>query len=277
MEKSEQKLKLLQKIEEYEKLGLFNDDVEDDPESIELLPNKIDYLNEKLSSKFATFLANMAGTKFFEKMIKNKQVIIKDVIGIENFTSLKSGAIITCNHFNVFDNYAIWHTIKPYMGKKRLWKVIKEGNYTNPPPGFGFILRNCNTLPLSSNTETMKKFLKSIKVLLGRGEKILVYPEQAMWWNYKKPRPLKEGAFRFAATNNVPVLPIFITLQDSDVEDGEGFFVQEYTIHFLPPIYPDENKSRNENINFMKDENYRLWKEVYESFYKTKLVYNTEK
>ena len=273
MEKSEQKLSLLKKIEEYERLGFFDKDIEDDPESIELLPNKIDYLNEKLSSRIATFLANKAGTKFFEKMIKNRQVIIKDVIGIENFTSLQTGAIITCNHFNVFDNYAIWHTIKPYMGKKRLWKVIKEGNYTNPPPVFGF------TLKISPNLDfkAMKKFLKSVKVLLGRGEKILVYPEQAMWWNYKKPRPLKEGAFRFAVTNNVPVLPIFITLQDSDVEDGEGFFVQEYTLHILPAIYPDEGKTRNENINFMKDENYRMWKEVYENFYKTKLVYTTEK
>ena len=83
-------------------------------------------------------------------MIKNKAVIIDKITGIENFLKVKSGALITCNHFNPFDNYAVWGTIKPYMGRKRLYKVIREGNYTTPPPPFGFVMRNCNTLPLSS-------------------------------------------------------------------------------------------------------------------------------
>ena len=274
MEKSKSKLNILEKIKQFEKEEKWDVDVEEDPVSKELLPNKVDYLNKKLTSKIATFFANKAGTKFFEKLIKQKQLIIKEVKGIENFTAVKSGAIITCNHFNVCDNYAVWRTIKPYVRKKdRLYKVIREGNYTNSPPPFGFILRHCNTLPLSSNTQTMKNFLKAVNVLLTRGEKILVYPEQAMWWNYKKPRPFKNGAFRFAVNNNVPVIPFFITMEDSDVLDADGFFVQEYTVNILPAIYPDKNKSRNENMEYMKNENYNAWKKTYESFYNKKLEY----
>ena len=37
-----------------------------------------------------------------------------------------------------------------------------------------------------------------------------------MWWNYRKPRPVTPGAYRFAVNNNVPVLPMFITLKDTD-------------------------------------------------------------
>lgn len=274
MEKSAERLKILEKIKQFEKEEKWDVDVEEDPVSKELLPNKVDYLNKKLTSKIATFFANKAGTKFFEKLIKQKQLIIKEVKGIENFTAVKSGAIITCNHFNVCDNYAVWRTIKPYVRKKdRLYKVIREGNYTNSPPPFGFILRHCNTLPLSSNTQTMKNFLKAVNVLLTRGEKILVYPEQAMWWNYKKPRPFKNGAFRFAVNNNVPVIPFFITMEDSDVLDADGFFVQEYTVNILPAIYPDKNKSRNENMEYMKNENFNAWKKTYESFYNKKLEY----
>lgn len=276
MEKAPDRLKVLEKIDEYERECLWDKDVEEDPETKELLPHQIDYINKKLSSKIANAFANRVGTSFYEKMIKNKQLIIKDVVGIEHFLSVKGGAILTCNHFNVADNYAVWRAIKPYMGRKRLWKVIREGNYTNPPAMFGFILRNCNTLPLSRNTETMKKFLSGIKVLLGRGEKILVYPEQAMWWNYRKPRPLKNGAFNFAVTNNVPVIPVFITMEDSQIVGGDGFNVQEYTVHFLPPIYPDENKTKSENVSIMKDKNYNAWVEVYENFYKTKLKYLTK-
>ena len=84
MEKSESRLKVLKKIEELEKKQLWTQDVEDDPETYELLPNKVDYLNKKLSSKILNKIANIAGTKFFEKMIKNKQLIIEKINGIEN-------------------------------------------------------------------------------------------------------------------------------------------------------------------------------------------------
>jgi len=276
MEKSPDRLRVLEKIDELERNELWDQDVEDDPETKELLPNQIDYLNEKLFSKIKTAFANRAGTAFFENMINNNQMIIKEIKGIENFLNIKGGVIITCNHFNVNDNYAVWRAIKPYMGKKRLWKVIREGNYTNPPALFGFILRNCNTLPLSKNTETMKKFLKSIKVLLERGEKILVYPEQGMWWNYRKPRPLKNGAFNFAVSSNVPVLPAFITMEDSAYMSGDGFPVQEYTIHFLPPIMADSTKSKSENVKRMKEENYKAWVDVYEKTYGVPLKYLTK-
>jgi len=274
MEKSKARLVILKKIEEKEKTGDWNTDVEDDPETIPLFPNKVDYLNKKISSKIATYFANKAGQSYYEKLIKRGQLIIKEVKGVENFLAVKSGAIITSNHFNVMDNYAIWRAIRPYVKKKqRLYKVIREGNYTNSPPPFGFILRHCNTLPLSSNRETMKNFMKAVEVLLNRGEKILVYPEEAMWWNYRKPRPLKNGAFQLATSNKVPVLPIFITMQDSQMLDSDGFFVQEYTINILPPIYADENLSRKENVEKMKQLNFELWKQTYEEFYKEKLNY----
>jgi len=276
MEKSKERLQLLEKIAEFERKGLFNNDVEDDPETKELLPNKVDYLNKKLSSKIATFFANKIGDHYFGKMLKNKQAIIKEVKGIENFKKVEGGAIITSNHFHPFEQYAVFTAIRPYLNGRMFYKVIREGNYTNFPGLIGFFFRHCNTLPLSRNTETMRNFLKAMKVLLERGEKILVYPEQAMWWNYKKPRPLKDGAFKFAVTNNVPVVPCFITMEDSDVLDPDGFYVQAYTINILPPLYPDKNKTKAENISYMRDENYRLWKETYEEFYKTKLVYETE-
>lgn len=273
MEKSAERLKVLQKIAELEKTKQWDKDVEDDPETIELLPNKVDYLNKKLSSKIATFFANKAGTSFFEKLIKNNQLIIDKVNGIENYMSVNGGCIVTCNHFSVCDNYAVWKTLKPYMHGRNLYKVIREGNYTNSPEPFGFIMRHCNTLPLSSNTETMKKFLKAVHTLLKRGETILVYPEQGMWWNYRKPRPMKDGAFRMAITSGVPVVPIFITMEDSEHLDGDGFLVQKYTMNILPPIYPKPEFNKKQNIEYMKKQNYDLWVKTYEEFYNKKLTY----
>jgi 1-acyl-sn-glycerol-3-phosphate acyltransferase len=122
----------------------------------------------------------------------------------------------------------------------------------------------------------MKKFLKAVKALLGRGETILIYPEQSMWWNYRKPKPMQDGAFTLAVRNKTPIVPIFITMEDSDVLDADGFFVQEYTIHILPAIYPDETLPSVKAKEKMREENYRAWVKVYEEFYKKPLVYGEE-
>lgn len=276
MEKSAHKLELIKKISEYEKKGLWHIDVEDDPETYPLMPEQVDYLNEKLSSKIKNKIANRMGERFFDKMIDNRQLIIKEIRGIENFTAVKGGKIVTCNHFSVCDNYAVWVALRDHMDKKMLYKVIREGNYTNPPKPFGFIMRHCNTLPLSSQTATMKKFLRAVKVLLEQGETILIYPEQSMWWNYRKPKPMQDGAFALAVRNKTPIVPIFITMEDSDILDGDGFFVQEYTINILPAIYPNELLSRAEAKEAMKNENYNAWVKVYEEFYNTPLVYGEQ-
>ena len=280
IEKDKGRLEILARIEEYEKKGCFSKDVEDDPPTIPLTPDKVDYLNKKLSNKIATFFVNIGAKRFIKNLVKNGQMIIKGVEGIENFEAIqKSGAILTCNHFNPFDNFAIHYVLFKYMykpGKQVLYKVIREGNYTNFPGIYGFFFRHCNTLPLSANFSTMKNFMAAMKVLLERGEKVLVYAEQGMWWNYRKPRPLTAGAFKFAAESKVPVLPIFITMNDSDKIGADGFPIQEYTLHFLPAIYPDESKSIKENMEIMKDKNYAAWKEVYEKTYGIPLTYSCD-
>lgn len=280
IEKDKGRLEVLARIEEYEKKGWFSKDVEEDPPTIPLTPDKVDYLNKKLKNKIATFFVNIGAKRFIKKLVKNGQMIIKGVEGIENYEAIMNGgAILTCNHFNPFDNFAIHYILFKYMykpGKQVLYKVIREGNYTNFPGIYGFFFRHCNTLPLSANFSTMKNFMAAMKTLLERGEKVLVYAEQGMWWNYRKPRPLTAGAFKFAAESKVPVLPIFITMNDSDKIGGDGFPIQEYTLHFLPAIYPDETKTVKENMEIMKDKNYAMWKEVYEKVYKLPLTYSCD-
>ena len=123
----------------------------------------------------------------------------------------------------------------------------------------------------------MVKFMNAVDTILERGDFILIYPEQSLWWNYRKPKPLKDGAFNVATKNNVPVIPIFITMEDSDIIDDEGFPVQEYTINIEEPIYPEPTLTKKENINNMRDKNFQVWKDIYEDFYKIPLEYTTIK
>lgn len=267
---------VLNRINEYEKAGRFDEDVEDDPEAPELLPDKVDYLCKKLSSKIKRKIANFIGDRYFLGLIKKDILVIDGVTGEEHLSALKNGAIVTCNHFSAFDNYVVFHCIRKALPKKYLYKIIREGNYTNFPGLYGFLFRNCNTLPLSSNRRTMINFMSAVNTHLKNGESILIYPEQGMWWNYRKPRPFKVGGFKMAYRAKVPVLPTFITMTDDERLDGDGYPIQRFTLHIMPPIYPDETLGEKVGAEKMKDEAYALCKAKYEEVYGVPLTYGDE-
>ncbi len=275
--KAKDRLLVLEKIAQYEREGRFDEDVEEDPPTKELQPEDIDYLRKKASSKIKKRFAYTMARRFLNNILETRQMIVKEIIGIEHFKNLDSGAIITCNHFNAFDSFAIQMVYEAADHPKRgFYRVIREGNYTNFPGFYGMLMRNCNTLPLSANPKTMRKFIEAVDTLLKSGNFVLVYPEQSMWWNYRKPKPLKKGAFTFAAQNRVPVLPCFITMEDSDILGTDGFYVQEYTIHVSEPIYPDPAKSKGENAEMMRQKNFEVWKQIYEQTYGQPLEYSCD-
>ncbi len=279
VQKSQDRLDVLKKIEMLEREGKFDIDAEDDPPTIVLTPENIDYLRKKTTSKIKRVFANKVGEKFLDDLLKNNKLIIKQINGIENLRKITTGAVVTCNHFNPFDCFTIEKVFRlsGQIETKKLYKVIREGNYTNFPGIYGFFFRNCDTLPLSSDKRTMVKFVKAVDEILQKGDFILIYPEQSMWWNYRKPKPLKHGAFKLACRNNVPIIPIFITMEDSSIIGDDGFPVQEYTVNIREPIYPDKNLSAKENAENMLNQNFEIWKNIYEDFYKIPLEYTTKK
>jgi lipopolysaccharide biosynthesis glycosyltransferase len=275
--RSRDRVEIVKKIEEYERAGRFSEDVEADPPSKPLLPDDIDYLRRSRLERLKTKLAFATAHKLVARLMEDKKMIIKEMKGLENFKNLRSGAVITCNHFNAFDSFAIQLVYEAANQPDRtFFRVIREGNYTSFPGFYGFLMRHCNTLPLSSDIRTMKKFIEATNTLLKEGHFVLIYPEQSMWWNYRKPKPLKDGAYTFAAKNGVPVLPCFITMKDTDIIGEGGYYVQEYTVHVSEPIYPDPDLSYRKNVEMLKAKNYAVWKEIYEREYQMPLVYTTE-
>jgi hypothetical protein len=94
-----------------------------------------------------------------------------------------------------------------------------------------------------------------------------------MWWNYRKPRPMKNGAFLAAAKSMAPIIPCFVTMRDTDKIGGDGFPIQEFTLNIAPVIYPDANLTAKDNAEIMKQKNFDAWKEIYESVYGEELKY----
>lgn len=277
MEQAKDRLEVLARIEEYERLGYFERDVENDPPTRPLRPGEVDYMGKKLRTRIAREFANQVAKRFFDRRIRRGELVIREVRGLENYLAVADrGVIITANHFHPNDNYAVFKTIQKQLGHRRLYKIIREGNYTSFGGIYGFFFRHYNTLPLASDHKVFREFRQSVAALLERGEKILIYPEQGMWWNYRKPRPLKPGAFHLAAAANAPILPFFLTMEDTDSLGDDGFPIQAYTVHILPAMEPQPSLSARANAERMCQYNYDVWKQTYENFYGIPLTYTTE-
>ena len=262
----EDRLAVLAKIAEYEALGgtYFFQDVENDPPAKTLLPEDVDYLYEDPAHNrrrgYAIALRNL-----FEKTLLKNLFDLK-IEGLEHLEGVTGGAIFTSNHFSPFENLCVRAAAKHAPGKHRFFCVIREGNYAIP--GFlGFLLKNCDTLPLSSSLHTMALFQRGIAKHLKDGAHILIYPEQAMWYRYQKVRPFRLGAFQLAAKNEVPIVPCFMTSYETPDLDDDGFPRRHYTLHVMPPIFPDADKSYRENAAWMRERNAALCRAKYEEVY----------
>mgnify|MGYP004616673157 CR=1 FL=1 len=244
----------------------FFTDVEQDPPGHPLAPEEVDYLQARPANRIRSFFARRLADLALAWFGRDLRIRLE---GEENLRDLprNGGAIITSNHFSKTESLCVLKAAKKVPGRHRLWRVIK-GNNVFIPGAIGFLMRHCDTLPLSTNLRTQRLFSNCLREILATGGLVLIYPEQAMWWNYRRPRPHKPGAYFYAAKNGVPILPLFVTLADQPGRyDRAGYPKQAYTVHILPPIYPDPDKTLRENAHAMQAQNERLCREVYETVY----------
>ena len=269
---SEKMTQMLAAQAELEKDGRFDEDVDTTP-PWNGRPRKTDLVNKKITSKIKTGLGNFIAVRYYNHLFRTKQVVFAGAKGYENLAGFTGGAIVTCNHCHSFDHYGAYLGLKKHFGRRfRLWKIVKEGNFHSGGIS-GFLTRNCNTLPISDSPKTAAKCMRATETLLKQNKKIAVFPEQALWWYYRKPRPLKNGAFLLAAKFNAPIIPCFLTFSDASGKDGkprlgkDGQPVQEFTLNVLPLLRPDPNLSVKENTESLKNENARLWQQCFAAAY----------
>lgn len=196
-----------------------------------------------------------------------------EYIGLEKLRGIKSGAIVTSNHFNPLDNTAVRETVKK-AGKKRLYIVSLLSNLAMPG-WIGFLMRYTDIIPIcKTNREYMTKdFSGYLHYYLNKNQWILIYPEQEMWFNYRKPRPPKRGAFYYASRENVPVIPLFVEIRDLEAMDNGEFHKTRYVVHVLDPIYPKADLGVRDNSIWMMKQDYEQKKQAYEEAYGKALTY----
>ena len=253
--------------------GKFNDKVEvNDPnisieEQRELVYNFLKS-RKKLSYNTCNIFARSIVSAISH--IENKNT---EYIGLENINNIQSGAIITSNHFNPLDNTAIRMAINQ-VHRKRLFIVSQTTNLAMNGI-LGFMMRYTDVIPILQNDKNYmsKEFWNILYELLQDNEWILIYPEQEMWFNYRKPRIPKRGAYYYAARANVPIISLFIEIRDIEEKETDEFYKTRFYVHILKPIYPKNNLNVRENSIWMMNQDYKQKKEAYERIYNKKLTY----
>lgn len=198
-----------------------------------------------------------------------------EIVGYEKMAAVRGGAILTCNHFSPLDNTVV-RCLTRKLGKKRVNIISQQSNFAMTGP-IGFLMNYADTIPLSTEHRYLLRQLPDIlEELLQKGEFVLIYPEQEMWFNYRKPRPPKRGAYHFAAKLQVPVVSCFVEMRDEPEMDRENFHKVRYTLHILDVLYPDPQRSARDNSAMLCQRDYALKKEAYERIYGKPLSYDFE-
>ena len=254
--------------------GRFNDKTEPfdpqwDPEA--LRADILDYVSKLNTVGFK--LKNLAARAIVAGWMRRYSDGINEIVGLENLSAVKGPAFLTSNHFNPFDN-GIHRTLAKQTGRGHLVAISQGTNFVMPGLN-GFVLRNIDVIPLIQEPSYMNGAFRTLmQKQLDAGRFILIYPEQEMWFNYRKPRPQKRGAFLFAAEYNVPVVPTFVELQDLEHEVAPGFRDVRTILHVLPPISPDPSKSARENSFAMCSADYAAKVACYQKCYGKPLTYD---
>ncbi|MBP3706623.1 MAG: 1-acyl-sn-glycerol-3-phosphate acyltransferase, partial [Clostridia bacterium] len=179
--------------------------------------------NFKVKSFFARLIANIGSG------ILNKNT---EIIGEEKLPKSLNGVLITSNHFGPLENTVIRHFVKR-KGQKKLNVVSQVTNFAMSGI-IGFLMKYGDTIPLSEDFRYLTRdFIDVLDQLVKKGETVLIYPEQEMWFNYRKPRPLKRGAYHFASKLNAPIISCFVEIIDLEQKENEEFYKTKYKLHIL--------------------------------------------
>ena len=188
------------------------------------------------------------------------------VKGRRNLKAVKGkGALCVCNHINFVDTLFVRQAVGHIRSYHTMGEINNKGGIG------GHIIRHGGMLPFSSNFTATKNLIKEMERLIARGKIINFYAEKAMWINYQKPRPMKDGVFTYAVKFDCPVIPIFCTFK----KNKKGH-MKKLRINVLPAIFPDENLQRRERAKKMQAAAEQAWKDCYEAAYNKPLEYLTK-
>lgn len=161
---------------------------------------------------------------------------------------IKNGFVTVCNHVFYWDYLSILWALYPRKGYFPIWNI----NMRDPKaPAFKLI----GGIPVPVNSvHAGKKFNDAMNSVLEEKKWLHVYPEGSMWFWYPAVREFMPGAFTYAYSNNVPVIPLALSYRAP--KGIYRLFKKEpcVTVHIGKPVYADKSLSRRQAITKLTDD-----------------------
>ena len=128
------------------------------------------------------------------------------VVGRENLKPLRrKGAVTVCNHVHPLDCTMVDLALYP----KRTYYLTLESNFRIP--GIRHLIRVLGGVPLPRQPKRMLEMFRAMGEAADNGAVVHIYPEGVLIPYCETLRPFKNGAFRFVAQKQLPVVPMVIT------------------------------------------------------------------
>lgn len=193
------------------------------------------------------FLVLLLNEKYFKighQFVRFQANLILFLVGIRRKTHgklPKDGRtyVICSNHSSYLDILLLYGTFPEYLiflGKKELGKV----------PLFNIYFKKMNILVDRGNSKAAHEAIRKAVLEMNKGRSVVIFPEGTIPKTAPKMKPFKNGAFKVAFENKIPILPVtfpnnYSLLQDKwtmDAKCGPGVA----NIYFHEVLEPDSKE-----------------------------------
>ena len=189
------------------------------------------YYDKRKGRRFIKFLHRIVSNTVLRLYLRLVHRV--KVVGKENVKALKKkGAVIVSNHIHPLDI----QMISIFLFGMRPMNFLSLAR--NMDLRVGFLLRNAGAIPIPEDHDNKKRCFEEMNRLLKDGNLLQICPEGSLSLLCNDIRPFKDGAFRFAAQNQVPLLPVTLRFEEYN-KKGTKYKHPHFTIDVSEPIYPD--------------------------------------
>ena len=200
------------------------------------------------------------------------RILIAPLLFLLNFTALgfriygrknlkaiqKRGTVTVCNHIHPLDctmiYLALWHMRGYYLSLETNFKI----------PFTRHLIRMLGGVPISKEPHQLNALFNAMGKVLSRGHFVQVYPEAVLKPYCHTLRTFHPGAFRLAADNNAPVLPMVITLERPRALFAWYKRKRCLHLHILKPIEPDLTLKKRDCVR-------KLQRDCFEAMFQKRL------
>ncbi len=178
--------------------------------------------------------------------IYNKIMYNFKIYGRENLINVQTGKITVSNHVHPMD--CTMNAIA--NAPDNLYFPTLKSNFEIPI--IRHIIKLLHAFPIPEGISNKEKFFNTIKELLEENKTVHFYPEASLWPYYKKLRKFKNGAFKIAVEEDVPIIPMvykFVKPYGIRKLIKKRPFIE---LHILPAIYPNKELNKKESVEDLK-------------------------